>query len=122
MGFFAIIRPTMLPSKFRAKKVDIEQTIKSGINVYGSFLYAKVSRFDVEHAGFAAVVSKKVEKTSVGRHLLKRRINASIESYLPRIEPSNKKVIVFFVKKIQKIPKYSEIKKEVEEILNKIIK
>ena len=112
----------MLPRKFRAKKIDIGQTVKGGMNIPGSFLYAKVSRFDVEHAGFAVVISKKVEKTSVGRHLLKRRINASIESHLPHLQPEFKKVIVFFPKKSKKTLTYSEIKKEVEEILNKIIK
>ena len=59
----------MLKSKYRATRLNIEDTIKNGIMISENFLYAKVSRKDSENAGFAIVVSKKIEKTSVGRHL-----------------------------------------------------
>ncbi len=109
----------MLSRKYRASRTDIEKTIKTGITVSGMFLYAKVSRNHAEKPGFAIVISKKIEKTSVGRHALKRKISASIEKNLLKIKPAQNKVIVFFPKKNEKKISYSEIENDVSEILKK---
>ena len=84
-----------------------------------AILYAKVSRKDAKKAGFAIVVSKKIEKTSVGRHALKRKISAAIEDNIKKMNPDFKKTIVFFPKKTEKLVSYTETKKEVDEILKK---
>ena len=110
----------MLSRKYRATRKDIENAIKSGFNVESTVLYAKVSRKDTEKAGFAIVVSKKVEATSVGRHLYKRRISDALEKNLSKFGPDFKKTIVFFAKKQAKVPEYAEIRKAVEEIIKKI--
>ncbi len=110
----------MLSRKFRAERTNIEEAIKTGLNVPGLFLYAKISRKDSEKPGFAIVVSKKIEKTSVGRHEIKRSISAVIESNLYKISPDFKKTVVFFPKKVDKPLPYSSIKKDVEDVLKKI--
>lgn len=111
----------MLARKYRATRKDIENAIKGGFTVDSNVLYAKISRKDAEKAGFAIVVSKKVEKTSVGRHLIKRRISDVLEKNLSKIPTDFKKTVVFFAKKREKVPEYAEIKKSVEEILIKIL-
>ena len=105
--------------KYRAARTDIEETIKKGLTVSEDFLYAKVSRSSAPKAGFAAVVSKKTEKTSSGRHLLKRRIHAAIESLLSAMDPDFNKTVVFFAKKANNPIPYVQIRKEVEKILKK---
>ena len=110
----------MLSRKYRATRKDIEDAIKSGIMISGDFLYAKVSRINTEKPSFAIVISKKIEKTSVGRHHIKRIISAAIESNLPKMNSDFKKTVVFFPKKSEKPVSYDLIKKNVEEILKKI--
>jgi len=109
----------MLSRKFRASRSDVENTIKSGTTIPGIFLYAKVSKKDAEKPGFAIIISKKIEKTSVGRHRLKRKISASIENNLSKMEKSFKKTILFFPRKIEKAASYLELKKDTEGILKK---
>ncbi|MFA6430627.1 MAG: ribonuclease P protein component [Candidatus Paceibacterota bacterium] len=111
----------MIPRKYRATRVDIENTIRTGITLDSPTVYAKVSRKTPEKTGFAIVISKKVEKTSAGRHLIKRRMSDVIEKNLDKIKPDLKKTVVIFAKKSEKVPSYSDIKKVLESILTKII-
>jgi ribonuclease P protein component len=111
----------MLARKYRATRKDIENAIKGGFTADSDVLYAKISRKDAEKAGFAIVISKKVEVTSVGRHLLKRQISDVLEKNLSKISQNFKKTVVFFAKKQEKMPEFAEIKKGVEEILAKIL-
>ncbi len=111
----------MIPRKYRATRIDIENTIKTGVTLDSPTVYAKVSRKDPEKTGFAIVISKKVEKTSAGRHLIKRRISDVIEKNLDKIKPDLKKTIVIFAKKQDKIPSYKTIKEGVENIFGKIL-
>ena len=103
----------MLNRKYRATRLDIEETIKTGTSILGDFLYTKMSRKDGEKFGFAIVVSKKNEKTSVGRHLIKRRISSYIEKNLSRINPKFKKTIVFLIKKTKEPLDYKKVEKDV---------
>ncbi len=109
----------MLKRKYRASRKDIEDAIKSGMTISENFLYAKVSRHEVEKTSFAIVVSKKIEKTSVGRHVLKRKISAALEENLKKTNEKFKKTIIFFPKKTEKPISYKEIKKEAEKVLKK---
>lgn len=109
----------MLSRKYRAERIDIENTIKTGINIPGTCLYGKISKNDSPKAGFAIVVSKKNEKTSVGRHSIKRNISACIEASLPLMQSGFKKTIVFFVKDIKNPVFYNQTEKDVKEILTK---
>ncbi len=109
----------MLNRKYRATRPNIEETIKTGTSVFGMFLYAKISRKEAEKPGFAIVVSKKNEKTSVGRHLIKRKISSYIEKNLSKINPNFKKTVVFFMKKTKETLSYKEMEKDIEFMLEK---
>ncbi len=110
---------TMLSRKYRAGRSDIEDTIKTGATLSGMFLYGKVSRKIGARPGFAIVISKKIEKTSVGRHRLKRKISAAIEKSLLKINQDFNKTLVIFPKKSEKPLPYSKIAKDIIEILKK---
>ena len=109
----------MLNHKYRATRTNIEETMKSGTSITGKFLYAKISRNEAKDMGFAIVVSKKNEKTSVGRHLIKRKISSFLEENFSNINPNFKKTVVFLVKKTKDPMDYIEVKKDVEYILEK---
>ncbi len=109
----------MLSRKYRASRPDIGETIKTGKTVMGKFLYAKVSEKDADKVGFAIVISKKNEKTSVGRHFIKRKISSYIEKDLDKINPEFKKTIVFLVKRAGEPISYIEVEKDIEFILEK---
>ena len=111
----------MLNRKYRASRQNIEDTIKNGLSFFGKFIYAKISKKEVEKPSFAIVVSKKIEKTSVGRHLLKRKISGYIEENLHKISPKFKKTLVFFIKKTDKPTDQKELKKDTEFILSKTV-
>lgn len=110
----------MIKWKYRATRSNIDETMKTGTSVSGRFLYAKISKNEAKDMGFAIVISKKIEKTSVGRHLVKRKISSYIEENLPKINPFFKKTVVFIVKKIDSPIDYTEVKKDVEFILEKV--
>lgn len=110
----------MLQRKYRANKEDIEKTIINGQNIQGNLLYIKVSREKKENTTFAIIISKKIEKTSVGRHLLKRRISSAIEDYIKEKKPELFKTILVFPKKLEKIPKITEFHDDIFDILDKV--
>ena len=111
----------MLSCKYRATRPNIEETVKTGISILGKFLYAKISKKETEKPGFAIIISKKNEKTSVGRHLMKRKISSYIEENLHKIKPEFKKTIVFFIKKTDQPIDYKEVKEDVEFVLEKVV-
>ena len=111
----------MLNRKYRADRLDIENTIKTGITINGKFLYAKISRNEAKKPGFAIIISKKNEKSSVGRHLIKRRISSYIEKNLSKINPNFKKTTIFFLEKVDKPIDYKEIEKDVYFVLEKVV-
>jgi len=110
----------MLSRKYRATRPNIEEAVKTGISIFGKFVYAKISRKETDKTGFAIVISKKNEKTSVGRHLIKRKISSYIEENLSKIDPSFKKTVVFLMKKTNEPLNYQEVKKDIVFILEKV--
>jgi ribonuclease P protein component len=110
----------MFQRKYRASKEDIEKTVKNGYNIQGNLLYIKVSREKKEKTTFAIIISKKIEKTSVGRHLLKRRVSNAIEDYIKEKKQEISKTIVVFPKKLEKIAKFSQFCDDIFEILSKV--
>lgn len=69
----------MLSRKYRIKKEDIEKIIKRGKGPIFDFFYVRIFTNNFSNKRFAVIVSKKTQKTSVGRHLLKRRIWAVLD-------------------------------------------
>jgi ribonuclease P protein component len=110
----------MLSRKNRASRIDIEKDIKTGFSVSGDFLYAKVVEKGVEKLVFSIIVSKKVEKTSVGRHNIKRLISSVIEEKIKENNVLRPKIVVFIVKKTDKVGFSTKIKKDTEKVFDKI--
>ncbi|MFA6797557.1 MAG: ribonuclease P protein component [Candidatus Paceibacterota bacterium] len=111
----------MISRKYRASRIDIERAIKTGFSINGDFLYAKVLEKGIERLGFSIVISKKVEKTSVGRHRIKRLISSVIEEKLKESKVFPNKIVVFFVKRLDKLGFCLKIKEDTKKIINKII-
>lgn len=65
----------------------------------------------------AFVVSSKVKKTSVGRHLIKRRLSAAVENLWAEIR--NGLALIFTCNKDISGKTLAEIKSEVKELLQK---
>lgn len=111
----------MLNRKYRGSRIEIENAIKTGFSVNGDFLYAKVLEKGVEKLSFSIIVSKKIEKTSVGRHYIKRMISSVIEEKIAQKDVLSNKTVVFFVKTFDKVGFSLKLKKDTEKILNKVL-
>lgn len=118
----------MLPTNRRVRKESFDKIIKEGIFVHGNSLYlrllsisliksTKSSENTILPSRFGFVVPNKVEKTSVGRHLIKRRLTAIVEKLLITIKPGFS-VIVFVKKDILPLS-FAEVEKEMAELLKK---
>lgn len=106
----------MLPAKRRIKKEFFLKIIKDGYFVYGDNFYLKLlAKNDQLPTLFAFVVPLKVKKTSVGRHLIKRKLSAVIENILPNIKSGF--YIILFIKK--DVISSSDYKKEIVDLLSK---
>lgn len=107
----------MLPTKRRIKKEFFPKIIKEGVFVSGDNFYLRLlNRKDNLPTLFAFVVPLKVKKTSVGRHLIKRKLTAVVEKVLLDIKPDFS--IIFFVKK--DVSRLLNIEKEVLGLLTKV--
>ena len=110
----------MLNRKYRASRIDIETTVKTGFSVSGDLLYAKVLEKGLKKTAFSIIISKKVEKTSVGRHHIKRIISSIVEEKIKENIGFSNKIVVFFVKNKDKVNFSAKIRKDTEKIFNKI--
>ena len=102
--------------------------MKEGVFVHGTSLYLKLlpptptksakTPEEVSEPGqFSFVIPNKIKKTSVGRHLIKRRLTAAVEKLLITIKPGFS-AIIFVKKDISTLP-FTEVEKEVVELLKK---
>lgn len=95
--------------------------MKEGVFVHETNLYLRYlapAPLELHRASiFSFVVPNKVKKTSVGRHLIKRRLTAAVEKLLITLKPGLSAVI-FAKKDISKLP-FAEVEKEVMELLRK---
>ncbi len=110
----------MLKKEYRASRIDITSTIKNGRTAPGRLVYAKYASASSPHSHFAVVVSKKAQKTSVGRHRLKRQMSAAIEKYtsLEASQPSF--TIVFFAQPQEPSASYRLLEENIRNILETI--
>lgn len=69
----------MLPRICRIPKDKIEDVIKLGSGPNYELFYVKSRPNGLKNSRFSIIVSKKVEKTSVRRHLVKRRVWGILE-------------------------------------------
>ena len=109
----------MLPLKSRVKKADFPKIMKEGVFLHSTSFYVRyLDRKDSLPPLFSFVVPNKVKRTSVGRHLIKRRMSAVVEKLLITLKPSIS-AIIFAKKDVSEVP-FGEVEKEIIELLNKI--
>jgi ribonuclease P protein component len=109
----------MLPLKSRVKKDLFPKIMKEGVFLHDNNFYVRfLDRKDSLPSLFSFVVPNKVKKTSVGRHLIKRRMSAVVEKLLITLKPGIS-AIIFAKKDVSKVP-FGEIEKEITELLKRI--
>jgi len=108
----------MLPIKRRVKKESFAKIMKDGVFLHAPNLYLRfLDKKDNSPSLFGFVVPNKVKKTSVGRHLIKRKLTAMIEKVLIGAKPGPS--CLFFVKKDITLLSNQEIEKEIIDLLKK---
>jgi ribonuclease P protein component len=108
----------MLPTKRRIKKESFEEIMKDGLFLYSeNYNLRLLDKKENIPTSFAFVVPVKVKKTSVGRHLIKRKLSYVIEKQLNNIK--NNLFCLIFVKKDISLYSYEKIQKEVIELFKK---
>jgi ribonuclease P protein component len=112
----------MLPKKYRINKAFFASGLTGGKFYNGENITLRVfgqdNNIELENKSiFSIVVPSKIEKLSVGRHLVKRRVSAVLEANLNQIRPGF--AVVVSVKKNMKDQGFSLINKEVIFLLEK---
>ncbi len=82
-----------------------------------NFYLRLVDRKDKLPSFFSFVVPNKIKKTSVGRHLIKRRMSAVVEKLLITLKPGF--LVIFFAKKDVSAFPFDDTEKEIIELLKK---
>jgi ribonuclease P protein component len=106
----------MFSRKNRIPREKLEEIIKQSKSLGGDFFNIKFSENNLDFPRFSVVVAKKTCKSSVGRHLLKRRAVSMIKS---QIKTFSNRDYVFFVKKEAINKDFKEIKTNLESFLKK---
>lgn len=106
----------MFSRKNRIPREKLEEIIKQSKSLGGDFFNIKYLENNLDFPRFSVVVAKKVCKSSVGRHLLKRRLVSIIKS---QIKAFSNKDYVFFIKKEAISKDFKETKTSLESFLNK---
>ena len=97
---------------------SFEKIMKEGLFIHTLNFYLRfLDRKDSNPSLFAFVVPNKVKKTSVGRHLIKRRMSVVVEKLLITTKPGISSLI-FCKKDVSKLA-FREIEKEIFDLLGK---
>ncbi len=108
----------MLARKNRAPlKKDFSQIRKTGKNYDSPSFGLLVSYRSASEPVCAFIISKKIDKRSVVRHEVKRKLSDAITSFLPRL-PKNIE-LVFLAKQKAVQSTREELKKELESVLGR---
>lgn len=106
----------MLAQKNRLTRTEFNEYFKQGRVYHGELLYVRVVQVkDSPDKKFSCVVSKKVAKSAVKRHLIKRRVYNALRELFPTIQSGV--VAMVFMKKSEQTPNFARIKLEVEQLL-----
>lgn len=109
----------MLKKRYRFhSRGGVKYTYKQGKTIrspYLNLVYAKNSR---HHQRFAVVVSKKIEKTAVGRNRIRRRVYEAIRTQLPDYKEHKDCIFVVYNKDIATIP-FDELCATIKKLLKK---
>ncbi len=107
----------MLSRNRRIKKELVRKILKEGKVVRGTNLSLKYLFIPSKLSAFAFVVPAKVVKGAVSRNKIKRRSRAIIFKNLARIKKGY--LALIFFNKISRKIKFSELEKEITELLRK---
>lgn len=84
----------MLPKKNRLSRAQFGEVFGTGLVFSsGHFSIKWINAQELAKPRFAVVVSKKISKSSVGRHKIRRRCYEVVRVLLPRIEDSTRGII-----------------------------
>lgn len=88
----------MFPGRNRLRREEIALVTRNGRAAHTSLLTLKIlSPWDGADHKFAFVISKKEEKTAVGRNRAKRRVRAAMRKLIPQLK--NPLCCIVFIKK-----------------------
>lgn len=113
----------MFSKKNRIKTDKINKLLSQKKFISNDYYIFKISEKTTNNkANFAVIVSKKVEKSAVKRHLIKRRILNSLKEISLEKKFQNKDFLIIVRPQVSKIEKgfdFTELKKYLIEIINK---
>ena len=108
----------MLSTKRRVKKESFGKIMKDGVFLHAPNFYLRfLNKKDDSPSLFGFVVSNKVKKTSVGRHLIKRKVTAVVEKHILSLKSGFSCLI--FVKKDISLFSLAKIEEEVVDLLKR---
>lgn len=109
----------MLPTKLRVKKELFPEIAKKGSFLSGENVYIRfLDRKDNKATHFSFIVPVKVDKTSVGRHRIKRKMTAAVEKSLSNLG-TGLSILIYAKKDLSALP-LSQIEEEILKLLSKI--
>lgn len=108
----------MLSKKQRLSRKEFSLVYKNGRRLNANLFSLVYKKIDTAHIPrFSVVVSKKVSKSAVGRHLLKRRVYASVREFL-KANPNFSYDSIFILHPLIKKDSFEEIKTSVSTTLS----
>jgi ribonuclease P protein component len=112
----------MIPSAHKISlDKDFEKIFKTGRSVYGRFLGFKILKNNLEYSRFSVILGKKIKKSAVARHLLKRKIFNIITQEQIKL-PFSIDCVIIVLPSVKEEIKLKELETEIKEILVKIVK
>ncbi|MBI5138848.1 MAG: ribonuclease P protein component [Candidatus Vogelbacteria bacterium] len=115
----------MLPKVNRAGRNELDVFFSSDPakkkvfqTTHSPLFLVKSTKTENEGSKFAFVVSSSVEKTAVGRNLIKRRARAIVARLLPNLKDGH--TIMFIFKKPAVLATFDELKRDIEGVLTKL--
>ena len=106
----------MFSRKNRIPREKLEEIIKQSKSLGSDFFNVKYLENNLDFPRFAVIISKKVCKSSVGRHLLKRRLTSIVSGEQKNLP---NKDYVFFLKKEAVKESFKNLKTSFERFINK---
>ncbi|HYC34381.1 MAG TPA: ribonuclease P protein component [Candidatus Paceibacterota bacterium] len=104
----------------RLSREGATATLKRGVSIHSPLFSLKFLKNPLNKAYLAISVSKKEEKTAVGRNRIKRRLKAAFKKALEQGEITGNFMVI--AKKASKISPFLALSEEVERAVEKLFK
>lgn len=107
----------MYPARNRLRhESEVKEVLMKGVSRSGAFVRAKIAKNDEGRTLVTVVVSKKTEKTAVGRNRLKRRVREVLREVITGGGIRGKSVVIL-VNPSARTAKFQEIREDVKRVL-----